>query len=249
MGLREDFQSYFDGNGLIAPNPVPQGTLKGSDNGPMYTSEYYIMLKKSGLLTDKDIQDFQSKIGQCIDIEDLLNRVPVDQLDGLEGPDDYYGVLDGCKQLGNTKIPRQFLWAVIKNKGALNNVSPGVWSWQSFLIRQPQLLTSMIAAAFPSFINPLHLLIRFLSLPLFLIAAVAIAVSCWGSPTSDTDSRRLSWHLWQCVGKVSLLCWLASKVWLWRLYSDYGSNGMKAVASIYYHPQPTNPFSTYWITK
>ena len=248
MTIRDDFKDYWDGNGLLAPNTVGPGTLIGSGNGVMYASEFYIMLKKLNILTNQDLSDYVSKISQCID-KDLLNRAPVGQDKDQEGPDDYYGVLNCCKQLGITSIPRQFLWAVIKYKGALNNTNPGQWSWRSFLIRQPQLLASMIAASFPSYSNPLHICIRFIAAPLFLISAIILATSCIGVEIGDTDSRRLSWHLWQCTQGISPLCWLAGRLWLNRLYADYGPEPMRKVAGIYYQPHPDNPYSKWWITE
>jgi hypothetical protein len=249
MSIREDFSSYWDGNGLLAPNPVNPGTISGSDNGTLYTSEFYTILRKSGELIDQDKVDFQQKIGQCVDVEGILNRVPIGQSDGQDQVDNYYGTANGCMQVGNTKIPRQFLWALIKNLGSMNNVNPGTFQWVAFLPRQPWLIASIISAAFPSWKNPLHVLLRTLFFPLFVLSAIIIATSCWGVDSSNTDARRLSWHLWQCTARVSPLCWLASRVWLWRLYRAYGPTGMRAVASLYYQPHPDNPFAKYWITE
>ena len=58
MGIRSDFTSYVDGNKLLAPNPVSPGTVRGSDNGPMFTSEYFVMIKKNGLLQPYDVNDY-----------------------------------------------------------------------------------------------------------------------------------------------------------------------------------------------
>jgi hypothetical protein len=142
--LRDEILPYVDGNNLVAPNLVAPGTLSGSDNGPMFTAELYAMLKKLGQLESQDLANFQARIGQCIDSEGLLSRLPVGQSDGIEGPDDYYGVLNGCVQMQNTVIPRQFLAATFRYKGSLDNTDPGKWSWQGFLIRQPQLLACMV---------------------------------------------------------------------------------------------------------
>lgn len=244
MGLREEIVPFIDGNGLVAPNLTGPGI--GSDNGPMFTSEYYAILAKLGMLSENDKLDFAQKIGQCIDFRGLLNRVPVGQHDGQEGPDDYYGTLNGCKTLGNTDIPRKFLKAVVRYFGFLNNENPGKITADSFLIRQPQILACMIAAAYPSFRNPLHFLIRLLAFPVFFVAAGSIAISCIGADPGDADSRRLSWHLWQCTKPVSLMCWLAGKLWLRRLYKAY-PDGMKGVAAVYY--QDNHPFKRYWITE
>ncbi len=250
MGIRDDFKNYVDGNGLNTPLP---GTWiagqSGSDNGTMFSSEFYIMLKKNGQLTDQDKLDYAQKIGQCIDPEGLLNRVPISQNDGLESFDDYYGTLNGCAELGNTDIPRKFLWAFIKYKGSMDNVLPGAWQWQDFLLRQPQLLAAMVSASFPSLLNPLHWLIRLIFCPFFLVSSIIIATSCMWTATNEADPRRLAWHLQNNTKKVSLLCYLASLIWIWRLNKDY-ANGMKDVAAEYYFPNGLNqnPYSKWWAT-
>ena len=247
MSIRDEIQPYRDQNGLIAPNIVPPGTLVGSDNGSMFTSEYYIILKKSAQLIYPDYADFDRIINRCINPQGMLCRIPIGQNDGQEGPDDYYGVLDGCKALKNTSIPRKLLKGIIKNLGFMDNVNPGSHSnWSSFMPRQPQMMASMISAAFPSWLNPLHILIRTLCFPLYIVAAGTIFISCVGTPPGDTDSRRLSWHLIQTVVPTSLMCKIASLFWYHRLYSVYGITGMRAVAKIYY--QPNHPFAKYWVT-
>jgi hypothetical protein len=245
MSIREQIRPYTDGNDLVAPNLVTPNALSGSDNGPMFTSEYFIILCKSGQLLTSDIADFSQRIEKCINSQGMLNRVPVGQSDGQEGPDDYYGVLNACFHLGVTSIPRKFLWATIKYKGALNNVNPGTWQWDTVLIRQPQLLAAMVCAAFPKW-NPLHILIRLIALPLFLIAAVSLAISCTDTPNNEADPRRLSWHLLQTVYKRSIMCKLASFIWYWRLRSDYKEAEMRGVAYLYY--QRGHPFIQYWVS-
>ena len=248
MSIRDEFKDYIDGVGLNCPHvgSWPPGQF-GSDNGPLFTSEMFVMIKKNGQLTEQDKTDFAQKIGQCIDPEGILSRVPVGgQDDGLESVDDHYGVFNGCIELGNTDIPRKILKATIKYKGSLDNENPGKWQFQTFLIRQPQLLAAMVAASFPSLWNPLHWLVRLLFLPTFLIAAFLIAISCIGKPADACDERRLSWHLQNCLKKVSLSCKLASYIWMWRLNSTY-VNRMKDVAHLYYTPSD-NPYAKWWIT-
>lgn len=244
--IRQDFLPYFDGTGLLSPQPNPG--LVGSDNGVMFLSEYVSMLKKHGELTEQDVKEYREKIFSCINPDGTLNRVRLPYKASQEGPDDYLGVMNGCKQLGITDIPRMFLKSIILHYGFLNNVEEGGHSRESFLIRQPQLVGAMIASSFPSN-NPLHVLARLIGSPFLAFAALSIAVSCINAPTSDTDARRLSWHLVQITQDVSFLCKLASQLWYNRLYKDYGDAGMQAVASIYYQPQGNNPYAKYWVTE
>jgi hypothetical protein len=244
--IRDDFKPYVDGNNLLAPKPVATGILKGSDNGPMFTSEYFIMLKKLNLLQVSDVTDFEARISACVNPEGMLCRVPVGQDDGQEQVDDYYGVTNGCMELGVTSIPRKFLWALIRYAGILNNENPGSFQWDAFLARQLQLVCAVVNSSFPSLKNPLHYLVRLATFPLYLISAGILLFSSTGD-ISDTDSRRLAWHLGNNLSKASLLCWLAYKVWKHRLYSDY-ANGMNGVAAIYYQPEGNNPYEKWWVT-
>lgn len=247
MALRDEIVPYTDGNMLVAPNLVTPGILRASDNGTMYTSEYYVMLQKLNQLISKDLADFQNRIGACVNDQGMLCREPKDQPHGQEQVDNYYGVLNACKQLRNTEIPRKFIGALFKYIGFMDNVNPGSHSnWASFMPRQPQLIAAMISAAFPSFRNPLHFIIRLLALPLYFVAAVTLLISCVGVDPGNADARRLSWHLWQATKGTSLMCFLAGKVWLRRLYSTY-PRGMLDVANLYY--QQDHPFKKYWITE
>lgn len=264
MNILLDFMPYTDGYGLMAPNPVPNGVMSGSDNGPMFSSEVIIMYKRNGADIQYIVSLF-SKIESCISKEGLLNRVPQPFSSSQEGPDDYLGVLNACIEIGVTSVPRRFLLATLRYLGFLNNVNPGKFTSQSFLIRQPQLLCCMINAAFPNRSNFIHVFIRLLAFPLYLYSAVAIAISCRNDPTTDSNSRRLGWHLQNNLKKTSLLCWLASKVFGSRLYKDYPNfshsgfttpeslimtaGGMREVADIYYYPQGhlSNPYSKYWV--
>jgi hypothetical protein len=245
MSIKDDFATYVDGNKLMTPNPQPQPPVgKGSDNGPMYTSEYFIMLKKTGNLTPQDQTDFDTRMGSCVDSNGLLNRAPNDT--DQEEPDDFYGATNGMAEMGNTALPRKMLGAIFRYFGCMNNNSPGTWTANSFMARQPQIIAAMAAAAFPSLEDPLHYLIRLAFLPFFLYSAIILALSCIGTDIGNTDARRLAWHLGNNVSKVSLLNKLGYKIFMNRLLKDY-PNGMKDVASIYYQPKNTNPYAKYWV--
>jgi hypothetical protein len=231
----------------MTPGPQSQPPVgRGSDNGTMFTSEYFVMLKKLGLSTDADASDFSARISACVDSNGLLNRAPVGTDSDLEAPDDYYAVLNGCAEMGDTVIPKQFLKAIFRYFGCMNNTNPGKWTLASFLARQPQIIAAMVAAAYPSKVNPLHYLMRVLALPVFLFSAIVLALSCIGTDVGNTDARRLAWHLGNNVSKVSLMNWVAYQIFINRLLKTY-PNGMKDVAAIYYQPKVTNPYAKYWV--
>jgi len=138
---------------------------------------------------------------------------------------------------------------MIKYLGFMDSTNPGhIGNWDAWLLRQPQLVACMVSGAFPSLWNPLHWLARLSAHLFYWYAAFVIALSCMGTDVGNTDARRLAWHLIQATAPTSLLCWLASKIWLRRLYNAYPL-GMTDVCQIYYQPKVTNPYAKYWITE
>lgn len=245
MGLMQAIKPYIEATGLVISHKVDPDTSFNSGNGLMYTSEFYIMAYRRGLLKQEDINNFEKLVLSCIGPSGALNRNPLPHESGQEGPDDYYAILNACIQLGIVSIPRIFLKSAMRHLGALNNVQLGKWTPQSFLLRQPGLVATLITACFPSLKNPLHYLIRALFFPFYLITAIIIALSGISAPIEEVDSRRLAWHLAESTDKRSLLCFLASKIWFNRLKDQYGDNGMKTVATLYY--EKGHPFATYWV--
>lgn len=244
--LKDEIQAYIGTNGLVSNNIVPPGVASNCDNGPMFTGEYYAMLSMLGQLADMDEADFIMKIDRCINGSGMLNRLPVGAGSGQESFDDYFGVLTACTKLNDTSIPRTFLFAFLTHLGFMNNLSPWTPTSESFLARQPQWLAALVAAAFPSKWNPVHLAVRWLFGWWFFYAAVVILVSGLTTKTvDDTDAWRLTWHLIQCTVGSSVLCYLASKVWYSRLYKICGPTGMKKVATVYYGTE--HPFARYWV--
>lgn len=247
MALRDEIIPFIDGNGLVSPS-LANGAQRASGNGVMYSSEYYVMLEKLKLATDQDLADFDQKMKSCLNPQNVLCREPQPTaVDDQEGPDDYFGLMNACKQLDNVEIPRKLLWAMIKNFGCLNNKDPGKFSFASFMPRFGHLMACMVSAAFPSWKNPLHILVRVACLPLYVYTAIILVLADAFTPVNNSDSRRLSWHCWQCVKDSSLLCRLSGSIWLNRLYAGYGPDGMKAVAKLYYHDD--HPFIKYWVTE
>lgn len=215
MSIQDDFKPYVDGNGLLAPNVVPSGTKRGSDNGPMFTSEYFITLFYN-LEPMVGKNSYQNLIALCIGEDKELHRAPGDS--SPDEVDDYYAAYSAHVTL---EIVPQFKLPV------------RLW-------RQPQLLYASLCARKDPF--------RILSYPLAVFTAIIIATSCMFTPVSNTDARRLSWHLIEATKHYSQLCYWASKLWFKRLHKDYGPSGMKAVAGIYYEPKGlnNNPYSKYW---
>lgn len=248
MALRDEIIAYTDKNGLVAPNRVPPGTVRGSDNGPRFTSELYLFLLYSGELGAGDSWGYLGLIPISYGI---LRRAPGAQ--DQEGPDDHYAIASVCKQLELRSLAGSVLYHGLTHFLFLNTPNPngytypkdyydqnvaGKINWNATLFRQPQLIAAFYAASGKA---------RFWHGPLFGYAALCILLAGKGKPLSDTDARTLSWHLIQTVADESFLCWLATKIWYRRLYKDYGPGGMKEVAKLYYRDD--HPFQRYWIDK
>jgi hypothetical protein len=111
MGIREDFIPYIDGNRLLAPSAVEHWTIRGSDNGPMFLSEYLIMLNRNETLTSNDISHYTKLIEGCVNQDKLLQRAP-GATDG-DSIDDHLGVLAGYAEI-NTKVPFRLPFALYR---------------------------------------------------------------------------------------------------------------------------------------
>lgn len=239
--LRDEIKDYTDGDGLVAPG-LSKGAYRSSDNGVMFTSEYYIMLHKLMDIQTQDYKDYYQLIVACEEDIGLLCRAPGDK--GQEGPDDYYAVLSASQVLGIPEFASVILHYGYITKGWFNNENPGTIyrtdgktiNWEAFLWRQLQMWFAALCAAREN---------RWYHLPLSIYSALVILYTGLRNlPKTDADSRRLCWHLIQATVPRSFLCRLASKVWYRKLYLDY-PNGMRGVAQQYY--QDGHPFREYWV--
>lgn len=132
MSLREEITPFIQGDGLVAPAVVsPSGTFRTCDNGVMFSSEYLIMLNRTGELVGQDIIDYQSKIQACVGFDNDLHRAPLDITP--DEYDDHIGVLAGYSEFG-LKVPfslpmrlwrfPQLLYAFLLNKGVPSFLMP-----------------------------------------------------------------------------------------------------------------------------
>lgn len=219
MSIVDDFRPYIDANGLLCPAPVPAGTIRGSDNGPCFTSEFLLeFMPQQSNVTFGESSAYFGAIQKCVNSDGYLTRAPGDTT--LGNPDDHYGVYAA---LVTYNLPPFFKFY-----------------WQ--LIRMPQLFfASRCAANEPKWYKPYYW-------PLAIITALVILLSNINDSASDTDSRRLAYLLTVAIAPYSLLCRLATKVWHKRLLKTY-PNGMKDVYGVYFQPNGTgnNPYSKWSI--
>lgn len=237
--LRDEIRAYKDGAGYVCPNiPIPY-EMKGCDNGAMYTSELYVMLKLRGEDSAFDAYDWATLIQRCMQQPGLLWRSPNDY--SQDGPDNMIAVLAASKVLGVPDIAQSILSWGLSHKGCFNNVDVDKFTWQACLFRQPQLIYAALCAA-----NK----VRWWHAPLALWSAITIAIAGFNSDVNlDTDARRLSWFL-SLATQDSWLCRQATKIWKWKLLKDYPGQqlgnpgkGLEGVRRIYF--QKDHPFIIY----
>lgn len=106
--LYYDIQNFIDGNQLVAPNLVPFGVQRASDNGPMFTSEYLIMRNRYITFSLNTSVNYYALLNCIVDRE--LRRAPNDL--GHDEIDDHLGVLAFCAEFSLSlplKLPLR-LW-------------------------------------------------------------------------------------------------------------------------------------------
>lgn len=214
------FSMYLDGNNLYAPNPLPPGTKRGSDNGPLFTSQVLIIRFRNGEGSPAVAENYVNAIQACKTPDGHIHRAPGDLSE--DAPDDYYGVVSGfveIDQVSHIKLPLA-LW------------------------RQPQLLFAVMAS------NKTLSRWKFWQWPLAIYTSLVVLTSCIGAERGDTDSRILAWHLIQATKKASILVRLASAVWYNRLFSIYPNGMKDVAAIYFQPNELNqNPYSKYWVTK
>lgn len=241
MSLRNEIKLFIDGNGLVTPNVYTGEYKRGSDNGVMFTSEYYIHLKDNKELDELDLSNYEAVIKSCSVEPGLIARAPGDKQGGPP-PDDLYAIAAASKTLGMPSIAKSIVDYGERNNWVFNADRPGNPHWgdgrdfEAWLGRQPSLVCALKAAAG----SPLPGWLK-------LVTAAIIATSCAGVKKDDSDARRLAFHLVRAVeGSGGILDW-ACNVWWNRLRRDYGDEGMRGVALLYY--QGDHPYRRYWRNK
>jgi len=236
--LKEEIKLYKDNQGYVNPYLVNTSQGRQSDNGTMFSSEYYIMLSKRQEDTERDADEWEVLIAKCMPIPGLTVRYPGDI--AIDAPDNIYAILAASKVLNRPHVAKSMLDYGFKHRGYYNIETP-TWNWAGLQWRQLQMIFAMLCA------SNTYKWWKFWYWPLELYSALAIAISCMNTPTYETDPRRLNWLFIQSVKEDSLLCRLATKVWFKRLKKDYDvtENAMRVVAKTYY--QDDHPFAKFWM--
>lgn len=123
MSLELEIKPYLDGNGLVCPDIQGQNpNVRGSDNGPLFTSQYLILQKLNGETPDTEAL---VALFKCIGSDGQIHRAPNDTSE--DAPDDNYGFLAAMNVLGITatgyKLPLKCMHPALIYLRALANGS------------------------------------------------------------------------------------------------------------------------------
>ncbi len=98
MSLKYDIVPYVDGDGLVAPSLViPPNSYRTSDNGPLFTAIYYILLQQNGEFGSKEYNEYEATLTTCVGSDKQLHRAPNDT--SPDQIDDNLGALAALAQL------------------------------------------------------------------------------------------------------------------------------------------------------
>jgi hypothetical protein len=118
--MRAAFAPYRDPNGFVQPRIYPDSAA--SQNGLLYTSEYYSLLALHCVSNEADRIEFESMVDKCSVLPGLLKR---NHGPDQQGIDDYIGVLLAAMLLKSEKVIRNISDYGNKHFYFYNNVRPG----------------------------------------------------------------------------------------------------------------------------
>lgn len=264
MSLREDIAAWLDPYSMVAPN-----STRVSNNGVLYSSEFYVLLAMRGELMGWDSAAFTQLISAQCELEPgLIRRNPgcADQ----EGPDDYIGLMAAYWHLGLWRKAREVVDYGSKSTRVgpftlhwfFNNVEAGTpWEqaqedpgrpWYLNLVDRLYAPTGKRFNASAWLGRQPQLISHFLWCaelkPAWwrrLWAAVTVMLA-HSKPVDDVDSRILSWL---CIWPAYERCWMmrAAATWfLMDLHEQY-PGGMQGVFS--HDFEPTHPIARYAVDQ
>lgn len=221
MTIKDDI--IFDKNGFVPPADTNQPM---SDNGVLFTSQYYILLKKESLLREEDIFHFNELMNSIVNGGNI-RRYPSDT--GQEGPDDFIGLCSASKALGTNhaeliyKYGRSTFWNY-------NNTEPSKYTRESWLGRQPGLI-GYIKYCSRRLMNPLEVLALY----------IGTVITAFGKKEESSDKLLALTMMYQLKDSIVFkpLSWFYMK----RINKVYGC--VNNLVRIYFGNN--HPFSKWWI--
>lgn len=220
MTMRQDFEACGGAYGLICRFPGEQTT----DNGALFTTEYYLILKRMNFLLSSDLDNYKQIMEDCMQSDGMSQRKPGDN--SQDSPDNMIALAVGSKAFGTNFAQRMLAYGrTTFPKYVYNQPNPGKFTWSAWMGRMPGLIGFMKICAGEK-ANPLELLC--------LYAGVIITML---QPHSNTSDKLLTQIMLEQMPDS-----LIKRLWNKYIKNAYG--GINGVCQIYF---PTNsPFRAYW---
>lgn len=98
MSLQSDIVPYTDLDGLVSVYAMNPKVYRSTDNGPLFTATYYVLIKLLGETSFLDTIKYAGLISSCVGLDHQLHRAPNDT--SQDEADDYLGVYSANLLLG-----------------------------------------------------------------------------------------------------------------------------------------------------
>jgi len=242
MGLKDEISAYRDADGLVCNHRVEPGQVNSSGNGVLYTSLYFLLLKRRGELTPEDQLDYLSVMRSCEvpGFPGLLKRGP--NQNDEESHDDYTGACAGLAKLSPGWAFRilahgRARWVKTPSSILVNYsysvVIPGAWGGiKPWLGRMRQVVAHMHWAAGET---P----------PWYDRLVWVMAVAFGKLDGKDQDAALMNWLLIETISAPNRLELWALNRWT-RRFQKSGWGSMRAVVQRALSNDPSHPIVRYW---
>lgn len=218
MSIKDDIM--FDQNGFVPPADVNQPF---SDNGVLFTSQYYLLLAHYGCSMPRE--EFYDTMGRTTR-DGNITRWPGNT--AQEGPDDYIGLCAASRCWGTNHASLIYAYGR-KHFWNYNTENPGKFTFTSWLGRQPGLI-GFIKYCAGRVMSPLE----------FLALHVGILISAFGKK-EETSDKLLALTMLEVL-KDHWIFRPINTFYLWRIRQVYGS--VNNLVRAYFGP--AHPFSKWW---
>jgi len=224
--IRQDFQQLIGDFGLYVPRPGDSS----SDNGALFTTEYYLILQRLNLLSSEDKDRYHALMSQCLTLGGLPLRKPGDN--SLDGPDNMIALAVGSKafscdfaeriiKYGKTTFPHY----------VYNQPNPGKFTFSAWLGRQVGLIgfVKMCAGQKANIIERLALYVGF-----YITSRL---------PKESTSDKLLA-HIMIEQLPNTIGARFVKRQWNSYIKKMYG--GVGGLTAIYFS-SPNSPFAKWWV--
>lgn len=199
-----------------------------SDNGALWTTEFYLCLKRLCCLTSADIFRYQLLMNQLIDSQGLTYRQP--GLKVLDSPDNLIAFSAGSKALGCDFAKRILKYGKTTfPRYVYNPANPGKFTLESWFGRQPGLIGFLKYCA-GEWVNPFEWLCLYIGIFLTM-----------RKPFLDTSDKLLTELIVEQLPDSFIAGFVKRK---WKEYILKNYNGINGVVSIFFTGD--NPFKKWW---